>query len=101
VSYARYCSAVVWLLLGGMCWGQQAAAPISKEKATQITLAAAKCMKSQDCIAKGSLSKNNWVFVISFVRARDGAGNPLIAPGDWVGITVDPEGHVIDRMAGD
>ena len=75
---------------------------ISSERCSKSTaVARVRKIERLHCIAKGSLSKNNWVFVISFVRARDGAGNPLIAPGDWVGITVDPEGHVIDRMAGD
>lgn len=88
--------------MGSVCWGEQAAIPISKEKATQIALAAAKCKRPQDCIATGRLNKlNNWVFVISFVKARDAAGNPLIAPGGWMGITVDPAGHVIDTMAGE
>jgi hypothetical protein len=94
--------AVVLLLLGGVCCGEQARLSISREKATEIALAAAKCKRPRDCIATGRLDKiNNWVFVISFIKVRDSHGNPLIAPGDWVGITVDPEGHVIDTMAGE
>jgi len=39
--------------------------------------------------------------VISFIKVPDSHGNPLIAPDDWIGITIDPEGHVIETMTGD
>jgi hypothetical protein len=89
------------LLLRGICYSQSPPAGISKAEATRVALAAAGCKKPQDCIANGRKDKANWVFVITYVAGHDAAGEPLTKPGGWMGVTVDPNGHVIDKMQGD
>jgi hypothetical protein len=88
-------------LAGALCHAQAAAKPISKEVATQIALSAAGCKKGDDCIAKGHLNHGQWVFVVTFVAARDASGNPLVAPGGWMGITLDSNGNVVEKMPGE
>jgi hypothetical protein len=92
---------LILALAGGVCHGQTTSAVITKEEATRIALTAAGCKKSDDCIAKGRLDRNQWVFVITFVEGRDAAGKPIVKPGGWMGITLDFQGHVMNRMPGE
>jgi len=76
------------------------AAEIAKAEAVAIALREAGCRKAQDCDVRGGLKDGKWVFVVSFVMGRNADGSPQFAPGAWVGITINAQGEVIDRMPG-
>ena len=76
------------------------AADISKADAVVIALREAGCRKAEDCEVRGGLKDGKWVFVIWFVMGRNQDGSPLFAPGGFVGITLNAQGVVIDRMPG-
>jgi TonB family protein len=76
--------------------------PLDQKVATQLAFATAGCKHPDDCDVRGHLEGNNWVFVVSLVRVRDVEGKPLAAPGGgWVEFTIDPEGHISHKKAGD
>jgi uncharacterized SAM-binding protein YcdF (DUF218 family) len=88
------------LLLAASTCIAQSSQKITEEEARAIALKAAGCRSAEACVVLGGLQKGNWVFVVSFVMGRDAKGEPLFAPGGHVGITVSPEGKVIERMPG-
>ena len=76
------------------------AAEISKAEAVAIALREAGCRKVEDCNVRGGLKDGKWVFVVSFVMGRNPDGSPQFAPGAWVGITLNAQGELVDRMPG-
>jgi len=76
------------------------AAEISQRDAIAIALREAGCKKAADCEVRGGLKGGRWVFVVWFVMGRNPDGSPQFAPGGWVGLTLDAQGEVIDRMPG-
>lgn len=103
-------SYVFRLLLGAMFYcvglcpvsaGELDAQSLTEDEARSIALTAAGCRNPESCIARGYLKDGNWIFVVSFVTGHDPkTGKPLLTPGGWVGLTIDPRGKVIDRMPG-
>lgn len=91
----------VLLVVALGCFGQaNSYEGISEEEARAIALASAGCRKPENCLARGRLKDGNWIFVVSFIMGRDRNGEPLVAPGGWIGITINSKGKVIDRMPG-
>lgn len=90
----------VLFLAASTCLAQSNPAKVTEEEARAIALKAAGCRSTEHCEVRGGLTNGNWAFVVSFIMGRDSKGEPLFAPGGWVGITVSPEGKVIDRMPG-
>ena len=76
------------------------AADISKADAVVIALREAGCRKAEDCDVRGGLNDGKWVFVVWFVMGRNPDGSPRFAPGGFVGLTLNAQGVVIDRMPG-
>ena len=76
------------------------AADISRADAAAIALREAGCRKPVDCDVRGGLKDGKWVFVVWFVMGRNPDGSPQFAPGGWVGLTLNSQGVVIDRMLG-
>ena len=76
------------------------AAEISQANATAIALREAGCRKAEDCVVRGGPKDGKWVFVIWFVMGRNADGSPQFSPGGWVGLTLNAQGEVIDRMLG-
>jgi len=76
------------------------AADLSKAEAIAIALREAGCRKAPDCEVRGGLKDGKWVFVVWFVTGRNTDGSPQFTPGGWVGLTLDGQGEVIDRMPG-
>ena len=77
-----------------------ASAEISKGDAVAIALREAGCRKAEDCDVRGGMKDGKWVFVVWFVMGRNSDGSPQFAPGGWVGLTLNANGEVIDRMPG-
>ena len=76
------------------------AAEISRADAVAIALREAGCHKAEDCDVRGGLKDEKWVFVVWFVMGRNADGSTQLAPGGWVGLTLNAQGVVIDRMPG-
>jgi hypothetical protein len=76
------------------------AVEISRADAVAIALREAGCRKDENCDVRGGLKDGKWVFVVWFVMGRNADGSPQFAPGGWVGLTLNVEGVVIDRMLG-
>ncbi len=76
------------------------AAEISKSDAVDIALREAGCRKAEDCDVRGGMKDGKWAFVVWFVMGRNSDGSPQFAPGGWVGLTLNANGEVIDRMPG-
>jgi len=92
--------AIVVLVLSALaCDAYAASATITRQKATHIALVAAGCKKSNDCVVHGNFQNGKWVFVVSYVR-HDSRGRPIIIPGDWIGVSISPEGQVLEKVPG-
>ena len=76
------------------------AVEISKDDAVAIALREAGCRKAVDCDVRGGLKDGNWVFVVWFVVGRNADGSPQFVPGGWIGLTLNAQGEIIDRMPG-
>ena len=76
------------------------AAKISKADAIAIVLREAGCREPEDCDVRGGLEKGNWIFTVWFVTGREADGSPKFTPGAWLGLTLNANGKVIDRMPG-
>jgi len=76
------------------------AAEISKADAVAIALREAGCRKVEDCDVRGGLKNGNWVFVVWYVMGRNADGSPQFAPGGWLGLTLNAQGEVTDRLLG-
>lgn len=86
--------------LPGIANAQTSAAAVSEARAQEIAREAAGCKTVEDCVLRGGWRDGKWIFVVSFVAGRDPAGNPLFAPGGFIGITVGRDGQILDRMPG-
>lgn len=74
---------------------------ISEDEARSIALTAAGCREPAACVVRGYRKDGNWVFVVSFVAGHHPrTGEPLLTPGAWVGVTVGPDGNIVDRTPG-
>jgi hypothetical protein len=79
---------------------QAPVSPIGEQRAKEIALKAAGCGAASDCEVRGGPKDGKWVFVVWFVHSRDDKGAPRFMPGGWMGITIGPNGEVLDRMPG-
>ena len=76
------------------------AAEISRAEAVAIALREAGCRKAVDCDVRGGPRDGKWVFVVWFVIGLNADGSRQFTPGGWVGITLNAQGVVVDRMSG-
>jgi hypothetical protein len=79
---------------------QAPAEPIDEQRAKEIALKAAGCGAKKDCVVQGGFREGKWMFIVSFVHSRDEKGAPRFMPGGHMGITVGPDGKVLQRMPG-
>ena len=88
------------LIVALACSAPSMAADVSRADAVAIALREAGCRKAEDCDVRGGIKDGKWVFVVWFVMGRNADGSPQFAPGGWVGLTLNAQGVVIDRMPG-
>ena len=74
--------------------------PIDERRAKEIALEEAGCGAAKDCVVKGGFRDGKWIFIVMFVHSRDEKGAPRFMPGGHMGITIGPNGKVLDRIPG-
>lgn len=90
-----------WFFAVALCGSTEAmAARITHDDAIAIALREAGCSKPEECDVRGGLTEGGWRFVVWFVTGRNADGSPQFTPGGWMGITLNEQGEVVDRMPG-
>jgi hypothetical protein len=88
------------LAVATTCALAQPSSAITETQAREIAFKEAGCSAAMECVVKGGFRDGKWVFIVSFIHSRDAKGEPQFMPGGHMGITVGPNGEVLNRMPG-
>lgn len=73
---------------------------IDEPTARKIAEEAAGCGPKQPCQTRARFEKGNWLLVVWFVYGFRENKEPILKPGGWVGITVNQDGKVVEKVPG-
>lgn len=73
---------------------------IDEAEAMRIAENAAGCGPNRPCQSRTYLKDGRWITVVSFIYGVRDDGQPILKPGGWVGIAVDEDGKVVEKMPG-
>lgn len=90
----------LFIFFGASWFAHAGARDISKEEVVKIALHEAGCSSSADCDVQARFENGKWVCLVSFVVGRTPKGEPQFKPGQWLGLTITPEGKVVGRVPG-
>jgi hypothetical protein len=73
---------------------------IDEMAAREIAEKEAGCGSAQSCQTRARLDKDRWVMVVWFIYGYRENGEPILKPGGWVGITVNQDGKITEKLPG-
>jgi hypothetical protein len=73
---------------------------IDATTAREIAERAAGCGPIVPCETRVRFDNDKWVTVVSIIHGYRDNGKPIMKPGSWIGITIDQQGKIVDKLPG-